>query len=89
MKIIIKKPNEDQLKELDTESWSQWECEPSVFDWKYAEEETALVLEGRVRVTTEWESVNIKKGDLVTFPKNLECKWEVIEHIRKVYKFNT
>ncbi|HAG51262.1 MAG TPA: cupin, partial [Deltaproteobacteria bacterium] len=34
------------------------------------------------------EEVEIKKGDLVTFPKGLKCKWNVIERIRKAYIFN-
>ena len=89
MKIKIEKADDAKLKELGTESWSQWECQPSTFDWEYAEEETAYILEGRVRVKTPDEEVEIKKGDLVTFPKNLQCTWNVLEEIKKVYTFNT
>ena len=89
MKIKIEKPDDAKLRELGTENWSQWECRPSTFDWEYAEEETAYILEGRVRVKTSDEDVEIKKGDLVTFPKNLQCTWNVLEEIKKVYTFNT
>ena len=89
MKIRIEKPTDAQLQELNIESWSNWECEPSKFDWQYAEEETAYVHEGKVIVTTDTESVEINKGDLVTFPKGLACQWEVLETIKKVFRFNS
>ena len=89
MKVKIEKADEAKLRELGTDRWSQWECQPSTFDWEYAEEETAYILEGRVRVKTPDEEVEIKKGDIVTFPKNLQCTWNVLEKIKKVYTFNT
>ena len=85
--IEIKKPTAEELAELDVDSWSPWECEPSTFDWEYSTKETAYVLEGRVRVQTDAGEVEFGKGDLVTFPKGMKCKWSVIEKIRKVYKF--
>ena len=87
MKIKIEKADEAKLKALNTESWSPWECEPSTFDWEYSSEEVAHVKEGKVKVKTEWEEVEINGGDIVTFPKGLKCTWTVIETIRKVYTF--
>ncbi|MDD5005343.1 MAG: cupin domain-containing protein [Candidatus Omnitrophica bacterium] len=84
-KIKIEKPTEARLKQLNVKSWSPWECEPSVFDWEYDCDESAYVLEGRVKVKTSAEEVEIKKGDLVHFPKGLKCSWNVIEKIKKVY----
>jgi uncharacterized cupin superfamily protein len=86
-KIKIEKPTEQRLKELNIKSWSPWECEPSTFDWQYDCDESAYVLEGKVKVKTSEEEVEIKKGDLVYFPKGLKCQWHVIEKIRKVYTF--
>ncbi|MDD5085187.1 MAG: cupin domain-containing protein [Candidatus Omnitrophica bacterium] len=86
--IKVEKPNEAQLKALGVDKWSPWSCEPSSFDWEYTCNETAYVLEGKVRVKTAKGEVEIKKGDLVTFPKGLACTWNVIERIRKVYKFS-
>ena len=85
--IQIKKPTEEELKKLKLERWSPWECEPSEFDWEYTDRETCYILEGKVKVKTEDGEVEIQKGDLVTFPKGLKCKWNVLEKIRKVYKF--
>ena len=92
--IKIEKLDKDKMKELDIPDspcsqggWGVWECEPSTFDWQYSDTEVAYVYEGKVRVKTDAGEVEINKGDLVTFPKGLKCKWQVLEKIRKVYKF--
>ena len=85
--IKIEVPTKEKLKALDVKNWSPWECEPSTFDWEYDCNETAYVLEGKVKVKTTSGEVEIKKGDLVHFPKGLQCTWNVIEKIRKVYTF--
>lgn len=86
-KIRIEKPAKQRLKELNVEKWSPWECEPSVFNWEYDCDESAYVLEGKVKVKTSDGEVEINKGDLAHFPKGLKCTWKVIEKIRKVYTF--
>ncbi len=86
--IRIEKPTQQKLNELGVNNWSPWECEPSKFEWKYDSDETAYVYEGRVKVKTASGEVEINKGDLVTFPKGLQCTWNVIEKIRKVYRFS-
>ena len=69
-------------------SWPIWEKEPSRFDWYYDSTETCLLLEGRVVVETGEDSVEIQKGDFVTFPKGLSCIWDVKEPVRKHYRFD-
>ena len=86
-KIKVERPTKEQLQQLNVKDWSPWECEPSTFDWEYDSDETAYVLEGKVRVKTTEEDVEINKGDLVTFPKGMKCTWNVLEKIRKVYTF--
>ncbi len=82
-------PDDEKLKSLNIDSWSPWECEPSEFDWEYAAKETCYVFEGKVKVATlDGDEVLINKGDLVTFPEGLKCRWKVIEKIRKVYRFD-
>ena len=92
--IKIEKINDSQRKSMgipDTPRrvghWSVWECEPSVFDWHYSQQETAYIYEGRAKVKMGVQEIEIKVGDLVTFPKGLSCRWEVISKIRKVYTF--
>jgi uncharacterized protein len=87
--IEITQPTESQIKELDIAKWSPWECEPSQFQWAYDEEEWCFIFEGRAFIEPEHGgNVEIKKGDLVKFPKGLKCLWKVLEKIRKVYIFN-
>ncbi|MFC1645913.1 cupin domain-containing protein [Candidatus Omnitrophota bacterium] len=86
-KIKVEKATDDKLNKLNVGNWSQWECEPSTFDWEYSCDESAYVLEGKVKVKTPEEEVEIQKGDIVHFPKGLKCTWTVTEKIRKVYTF--
>ena len=86
-KIKIEKVDQQKLDSLGVNSWNQWECDVSSFDWSYDSDEVCYILEGKVKVKTEEEEVEIKKGDLVTFPKGLKCNWNVLEKIRKVYTF--
>lgn len=88
MQIVIRKPTQEELQALRIDGWSPWRCEKSTFDWKYDEEETCYLFEGRARVKTDSGTVEIRKGDLVTFPKGLQCTWEVLEPVRKVYAFS-
>ena len=93
-KITVEKISEEKKKQLgipvvceETDEWSVWECEPSTFDWQYAQKEIAYVYQGKVKVKTKTGEAMITKGDLVTFPKGLSCTWNVLEKIRKVYRF--
>ncbi len=86
-KIIVEKATKDKLKKLNITSWNKWECQPSEFDWEYDNTETCYILEGRANVKSSSQEVEFKKDDIVIFPKGLKCKWQVIDKIRKVYKF--
>jgi uncharacterized cupin superfamily protein len=87
MKITVEKPGEAQLAKLGVKTWPIWTKETSKFDWHYDEKETCYILAGRVRVTGGGETVSFGTGDLVTFPQGLDCVWEVLEPVRKHYKF--
>jgi len=88
MKISVKKPTKEELNELGIESWGIWTKEVSEFPWEYDEKETCYLYEGDVDVTTNnGEKVHFGAGDLVVFPKGLECKWKVNRAVRKRYKF--
>lgn len=86
--IEIKKVRKEDLKELDVFNWPIWEKEISKFDWSYDERETCYILEGEVEVETkDGEKVEFGPGDLVRFPKGLECIWNVKKPVRKHYNF--
>ena len=86
-RIKIEKPDNAKLDSLGVKSWSPWECGVSTFDWSYDTDEICYILDGKVKVKTPEEEVEINKGDLVTFPKGLKCTWNVLQKIRKVYSF--
>ena len=81
-------PSEDRLNKLGVPSWPIWTKEVSEFPWEYDAQETCYLLEGDVVVTPEGgEPVEIKKGDLVTFPKDMKCRWNIRKDVKKHYKF--
>ncbi len=81
-------PSEDLLENLGVSSWPIWTKEVSEFPWQYDAQETCYLLEGDVIVTPEGgDPVEIKKGDLVTFPKGMSCTWKIRKDVKKHYKF--
>ena len=88
VEIKKKKPSEELLKKLDVESWGVWTKEKSTFDWSYSDIETCYILDGEVEVTADDGSkVEFQTGDLVQFPKGLNCTWNVKKPVRKYYNF--
>ena len=85
--ITVQRPSPERLKELGVFQWPIWTKEPSVFDWHYDEQETCFFLEGEVTVKTTEGEISLAQGDLVTFPKGLDCTWEVKKAVRKHYHF--
>ncbi len=83
--VIVKKPSEDEAQTCKV--WPIWKCQPSSFDWAYTEKETCLLLEGEVTVSDGNDSVSFGAGDLVVFPQDLECTWNVKQAVTKHYNF--
>ncbi|MFC1667495.1 cupin domain-containing protein [Candidatus Omnitrophota bacterium] len=87
-RVKVEKPTKENLEKLGVDKWGTWECDVKKFDWEYDENETFYVIEGRVNVVTDdGEEIMFEKGDLVTFPKGVKCRWDVKERIKKFYKF--
>lgn len=86
--VVIEKPTEDKLKQLGVRAWPIWTKDASRFDWHYDQTETCYFLEGDVVVETPQGPVRVGKGDLVTFPKDLDCTWVVNKAVRKHYRFS-
>ena len=87
MRIEIEHLDEDELLENGVFNWPIWEKEESKFDWYYEKTEYCYILEGRVTVVTEFETIELKPGDFVTFPAGLECVWDIDATVRKHYLF--
>ena len=84
-----KLPTDEELQKLNVKSWDIWEKEKSVFPWSYGDTETCYILDGEVEVTdsSTGEKLEFKKGDLVQFPKGLNCTWNVKKPLKKHYTF--
>jgi len=88
MKIEISKVSKNELSQMGVFSWPIWSCEVSEFDWEYSDEESCLLLDGEVEVSSDIETVSFGAGDFVVFPRGLKCRWKVIRPVRKHYTFN-
>ena len=87
MKIKIETPDENEIKKLGVYDWPIWEAPPSTFPWSYDSTEMCYVLEGKVIVTTDDQTVELLPGILAIFPDGLDCEWKVLEKIKKHYTF--
>lgn len=86
---VLHNPLPEMLEALGIESWGIWEKEISEFPWTYDMEETCYFLEGEVVVTPEGgEPVSMGKGDMVTFPKGMSCRWDIRKPVRKHFSFS-
>ena len=85
MTIEIRKPNVQEL--ATAAAWPIWTCEPTTFEWGYADTETSLILEGLALVEALGKEYHFGAGDWVVFPKGLACRWHVKKAIKKHYRF--
>lgn len=89
MDVKVEKLDRQRLEELGVSNWPIWEKEESDFDWHYDETEMCYLLEGQVQVELpDGKTVSFGKGDFVTFPKDLDCKWHIKERVKKHYNFS-
>ena len=85
MNIEIRKPSaEERALSL---TWPIWTCEPTSFEWGYADTETSMILEGEALVEARGKEYSIGAGDWVIFPKGLACRWNVIKAVKKHHYF--
>ena len=86
---IEHQPTPEKLEQLGVYNWAIWTKEISKFLWTYDSQETCYFLDGYVIVTPDdGESVEMGKGDLVTFPAGMSCTWEIRSDVRKHYSFD-
>lgn len=88
MEVKVQKLSDDELKKMGVFSWPIWTKEVSKFPWSYDSIEECYLLDGEVTVeTADGKKVTFGKGDFVTFPKGLSCKWDIRKPVRKHYNF--
>lgn len=84
--IVVRQATKEEASKA--KSWPVWTCEPSTFDWSYDVTETCYIIKGAATVKGRGQEVSFGPGDLVIFPKGLECTWIVKKAIRKNYNFS-
>jgi len=84
---VERNPAKKRLQDAGIFDWPIWTKEVSEFPWTYSEDETCYFLRGDVVVTPDGgEPVEMKKGDLVTFPGGMSCTWKIRQDVKKHYK---
>ena len=62
-----------------------WECTAGSFWWTFGDDETVVILEGEVRVSTpEGERRTLGPGDIAYFAGGTRALWEVDRYVRKI-----
>ena len=86
---VLHHPEQAMLDALSVTNWAVWEKEVSEFPWTYDAEETCYFIAGEVIVTPEGgEPVSMGKGDMVTFPKGMSCRWNIKKAVKKHFNFS-
>jgi len=63
-----------------------WSCTRGSFHWTFDTDETAVILEGLVKVRMEdGTTLDLKQGDMAFFPRGQKSVWTIEEDLRKVY----
>jgi uncharacterized cupin superfamily protein len=66
-------------------STNVWDCTAGSFRWHFAWDETVLILEGGVSVTSPaGHRTSLKAGDVAYFPAGTAWTWEVENYVRKL-----
>jgi len=62
-----------------------WRCDPMSFDYEFPGDESFLVISGLVRIELKegGETIELKKGDVASFPKGTRSVWTILEPLEK------
>ncbi|MCB1448372.1 MAG: DUF861 domain-containing protein [Rhizobiaceae bacterium] len=62
-----------------------WDCSRGSFWWTFGDDETVVILEGEVGVTTEQgEHRILRAGDIAYFAGGTRALWEIGDYVRKI-----
>lgn len=62
-----------------------WECTAGSFQWTFFEEETVVILEGEVRVTSAGGEMRVLgPGDTAYFAEGTNALWEIDNYVKKI-----
>ena len=81
-------PSRSELRKAGVTDWEIWEKEVSDFGYHYDSTEECFFLKGEATIITKNGEYLIRKGDFVTFPNGLDCKWHITDAVKKHYRFS-
>ncbi|WP_101696894.1 cupin domain-containing protein [Clostridium minihomine] len=84
MEIIVRKATEGEKVYMMREPI--WESGVAEFNWHYPSAETCYIIEGQATVEYAGGKASFGTGDLVTFPKGMDCVWKVTIPMRKHFR---
>jgi uncharacterized cupin superfamily protein len=62
-----------------------WDCTAGSFWWTFHNEETVVILEGSVKVTSQSGALRVlRPGDIAYFAKDSRAFWEIETYVRKI-----
>jgi uncharacterized cupin superfamily protein len=66
-------------------STNVWDCSAGIFNWYFGWDETVVILEGSVKVTSpDGITTELNVGDIGYFPARTQWRWEVERYVRKI-----
>ena len=77
------------LRRRTEPGWSHtamlWRCEPMTFDYTFPGDETFLIISGEVRIDVkdEGETIDLRAGDVASFPKGVRSVWTILQPLEK------
>ena len=85
MQIVIRPAT--AAESAAAEGWTGWSCQPSSFEWGYADTEVSVIVEGEAVIEAMGQEFRVKAGDWLKLPKGLACRWTVTGAMRKYYRY--
>jgi hypothetical protein len=86
--IKIEKLQKEELENKCVFDWGIWEKEVSKFEWHYDQTEECYLIKGFVTLECEnGKKYEFGAGDFITFPKGLDCIWDIKEDVKKHFNF--
>jgi hypothetical protein len=62
-----------------------WRCDPMSFDYVFPGDESFKIFSGAVRIVLDegGETIELRKGDVASFPKGTRSVWTILERLEK------
>lgn len=62
-----------------------WTCTPGTIQGDFLVDEVSVIVSGRMTITADGETVEVRAGDAITMRKGLAVEWVIHETVTKVW----